>query len=309
MSIILVNDGMDKKAAQILKDMGHELIEEHYDSEMLKQKIKEVDAIIIRSATKIRKEIIDEALKTERLKLIIRAGVGVDNIDVSYAVENGITVRNTPNASSRSVAELAIGQMFSVARHTYISNVTMRDGQWNKKKYKGTELLGKTLGLIGFGRIARETAKIAKAIGMNVIYTNRSGAKEGYDDYTYLCLDELLQKSDYISLHIPFDKSLGPIIGKTQFDKMKDGVYLINCARGGVVDEKALINALNSGKVTAASVDVFEQEPTKNEELYKHPKISLTPHIGASTKEAQSRIGQEIVEIVKENCLKTEKTF
>lgn len=309
MSIILVNDGMDKKAAQILKDMGHELIEEHYDLEMLKQKIKEVDAIIIRSATKIRKEIIDEALKTEKLKLIIRAGVGVDNIDVSYAVENGITVRNTPNASSRSVAELAIGQMFSIARHTYISNVTMRDGQWNKKQYKGTELLGKTLGLIGFGRIARETAKIAKAIGMDVIYTNRSGAKEGYEDYTYVILDELLQKSDYISLHIPFDKNLGAVIGKPQFDKMKDGVYIINCARGGVVDEKALIDALNSGKVAAASVDVFEQEPTKNEELYKHPKISLTPHIGASTKEAQSRIGQEIVEIIKENSLETEKTF
>lgn len=300
MSKILVSDGMDKKAAQVLKDLGHELIEEHYEPEELKEKIKNVDAIIVRSATKIRKEIIDAALETEQLKLIIRAGVGVDNIDVSYAVENGITVRNTPNASSRSVAELAIGQMFSLARYTYISNVTMREGKWNKKQYKGTEILGKTLGLIGFGRIARETGKMAKALGMTVLYTNRSGKKEGYDDFAYVTMDELLKESDYISLHIPYDKEKGALIGKSEFEKMKDGVYLVNCARGGVVDEKALVEALDSGKVTASAIDVYEEEPTKNEVLYKHEKVSLTPHIGASTKEAQSRIGEEIVEIVKD---------
>lgn len=300
MSKILVSDGMDKKAAQVLKDLGHELKEEHYEPEELKEKIKNVDAIIVRSATKIRKEIIDAALETEQLKLIIRAGVGVDNIDVSYAVENGITVRNTPNASSRSVAELAVGQMFSLARYTYISNVTMREGKWNKKQYKGTEILGKTLGLIGFGRIARETGKMAKALGMTVLYTNRSGKKDGYDDFTYVTMDELFKESDYISLHIPYDKDKGALIGKNEFEKMKDGVYLVNCARGGVVDEKALLEALNSGKVAASAIDVFEEEPTKNEELYTHGKVSLTPHIGASTKEAQSRIGEEIVEIVKD---------
>lgn len=300
MSKILANDGMDKNASKRLLELGHEVILEHYEPELLKEKIKEIDVIIIRSATKIRKELIDEALKTGKLKLIIRAGVGLDNIDVKYAMENGITVRNTPKASSRSVAELAIGHMFNLARYMYISNVTMREGQWNKKQYKGTELFGKTLGLIGFGRIAIETATIAKAIGMNVIYTNRSGEKEGYKEFKYVSKEELIRLSDYISLHIPYDKTLGAVIDKNEFNHMKDGVYIVNCARGGVVNESALLEALDSGKVTAAAIDVFAEEPTKNEELYKHPRVSLTPHIGASTKEAQTRIGEEIVAIVRE---------
>lgn len=299
MAKILVTDGMDKKAAQQLKDMGHELVEQHYEVEELKEQLKSFDAVIIRSATKLRQEIIDAALETKTLKLIIRAGVGLDNIDVAYAMENGIQVNNTPNASSASVAELAIGHMFSLSRFLYISNVTMRNGEWNKKAYKGIELAGKTLGLIGFGRIAKETARMAHALGMKVLYSNRSGAKEGYDQYTFASMDELLKQSDFISLHIPFNKETGAVIGKKEFEMMKDGVYLVNCARGGVVDEAALIEALDSGKVAAAAIDVFEEEPTKNEKLYTHDKVSLTPHIGASTKEAQSRIGEEIVEIIK----------
>lgn len=299
MAKILVTDGMDKKAAQQLKDMGHELVEQHYEVEELKEQLKSFDAVIIRSATKLRQEIIDATLETKTLKLIIRAGVGLDNIDVAYAMENGIQVNNTPNASSASVAELAIGHMFSLSRFLYISNVTMRNGEWNKKAYKGIELAGKTLGLIGFGRIAKETARMAHALGMKVLYSNRSGAKEGYDQYTFASMDELLKQSDFISLHIPFNKETGAVIGKKEFEMMKDGVYLVNCARGGVVDEAALIEALDSGKVAAAAIDVFEEEPTKNEKLYTHDKVSLTPHIGASTKEAQSRIGEEIVEIIK----------
>jgi len=301
MARILVSDGMDKGAKKQLIDLGHEVVDEHYELDELKEQIKEFDAIIIRSATKLRKEVIDKALETNKLKVIIRAGVGLDNIDVNYAMENGITVNNTPNASSASVAELAIGHMFSIARHIHISNVTMREGKWNKKQYKGIELSGKTLGLIGFGRIAKETAKKANALGMNVIYNTRSGAKEGYDEFKYVEMDNLLKESDFISLHIPFIKEVGAVISDKEFEMMKDGVYLVNCARGGVVDEKALLKALNSNKVAACAVDVFEEEPTKNEELYTHERVSLTPHIGASTKEAQKRIGEEILEIIKKN--------
>jgi D-3-phosphoglycerate dehydrogenase / 2-oxoglutarate reductase len=265
---------------------------------VLKEKIKEFDCVVVRSATKVRTAIIDAALETKRLKLIVRAGVGVDNIDVGYALENGIQVMNTPNASSASVAELAIAHMFAIARNIHIANVTMREGKWNKKQYKGIELGGRTLGLIGFGRIARETAKRASALGMKVVYTNRSGAKEGYDEYTFMALDDLLANSDFISIHVPFNKEDGAVLGKEQFDKMKDGVYLINTARGGVVSEEALIKALDAGKVAGAAVDVFEEEPTKNEVLYTHPKVSLTPHIGASTKEAQARIGVEVAETI-----------
>jgi D-3-phosphoglycerate dehydrogenase len=291
---------MDQDAAKALKERGHDLIEHHYEIDELKEKIKEVDIIIVRSATKIREELIDEASKGGKLKLIIRAGVGLDNIDVDYAKSKGIKVRNTPNSSSRAVAELAIGQMISLARYTYIANVTMRDGQWNKKQYKGSELLDKKLGLIGFGRIAKETAHLGELLGMKVLYTNRSGPKDGYDNYQYKEMDDLLKESDFISLHVPFNKEQGAVLSKDEFKKMKDGVFLVNCARGGVVDEAALLDALESGKVAAAAVDVFEEEPTPNEKLYTHPKVALTPHIGGSTKEAQARIGDEIVSTVDE---------
>lgn len=298
MARILIADGMEQSAMDSLRAAGHELVEEFYEADILKEKIKQFDCIVVRSATKVRKPIIDAALETKQLKLVIRGGVGVDNIDVEYAMENGIEVRNTPLASSASVAELAIGHMFALARHIHIANVTMRQGKWDKKKYEGIELNGKTLGLIGFGRIAKETAKRAKALGMKVIYTNRSGKVAGEEEYTYMPFNELISKADFISLHIPSGPEGKAVIGKAEFEMMKDGVYIINTARGGVVCEKALLEALDSGKVAAAAIDVFEEEPTKNEALYTHDKVSLTPHIGASTGEAQTRIGEEIVEII-----------
>jgi len=301
MARILIADGMDKSAADALEKLGHQLTNEHYEIDELKNQIKSHDAVIVRSATKITKEIIDAALETNQLKLIVRAGVGLDNIDVAYAEDQGIKVANTPSASSAAVAELAIGHMFALARYIHISNVTMREGQWNKKHYTGIELSGKTLGLIGFGRIAQETAKRAHALGMKVLYTNRSGEKPGFPDYTYMSLDDLLKHSDFISLHIPFDKSAGAVLGKKEIETIKDGAYLINCARGGVVDEEAMLDALDSGKLSAAAIDVFAEEPTKNQRLYTHPKVSLTPHIGASTEEAQERIGEEVVSIIKDN--------
>ncbi len=294
---ILANDGMDKTAIQKLVDAGHVVIDQFFEGDALAEKLREVDVVVIRSKTKIRQPLIDQVAGGQ-LKLIIRAGVGIDNIDHVYAEEKGIAVRNTPNSSSASVAELAIGHMFALARHLHIANVTMRSGQWNKKAYKGIELNGKVLGLIGFGRIAQETAKRALALGMSVVYYKRSGAVDGETQCQYAPFDELLAKSDFISLHIPFDKTAGATIGEAEFRKMKDGVYLVNCARGGVVDEAALLNALDSGKVAAAAIDVFEQEPTPNQALYTHDKVSLTPHIGASTAEAQKRIGDETIDVI-----------
>jgi D-3-phosphoglycerate dehydrogenase len=188
--------------------------------------------------------------------------------------------------------------MFCIARFIHIANHTMRLGKWDKKNYEGIELAGKTLGLVGFGRISREVAKRASALGMKIIYTDISGQAAGFDDYKYHTLDELLALSDFISLHIPGAADKKAVIGEAQFAKMKDGVYIINAARGGVVCETALLNALDSGKVAAAALDVFEDEPSKNERLYTHPKISMTPHIGASTAEAQERIGEEIIQII-----------
>ena len=223
-----------------------------------------------------------------------------DNIDVKYAQANGIKVMNTPNASSISVAELTIGQLFVLARFINTANVTMRDGKWEKKKYKGTEINGKTLGLIGFGRIAKEVAKRAELLGMNVIYTDIMGEAQGFNNYKFCDMEEVLENADFLSLHIPFDKNKGAVITEKEINKMKKGAYLINCARGGLVDEKDLLKALDEGKLSAAAIDVYEQEPTLNLDLVNHPRVSPTPHIGASTVEAQERIGDEIVNVIQD---------
>ncbi len=300
--IILANDGIAANAKAELESLGFVVDTNHYDGAELDAKIREVECIIIRSATKIREDLIDKAVGGN-LKLMIRAGVGLDNIDVKYAESKGFVVRNTPFASSPAVAELAIAHMFSLARYIYISNVTMRNGEWNKKAYAGIELGGKTLGLIGFGRIARETAKKAIALGMKVIYTDIVGKSNLLPECKFASMNEVLANSDFLSLHIPFIKEVGTVIGEKEFAKMKDGIFIIDTARGKVVCEKALIDALDSGKVAAAALDVFEEEPTKNEAIYTHPKISLTPHIGAATVEAQDRIGIETVSVVKEVLL------
>ncbi|WP_434301817.1 D-2-hydroxyacid dehydrogenase [Clostridium botulinum] len=294
---ILVSDGMEQNALNKLNDKGFVVLDKHFEKEEIKDKIKDFDAIIIRSATKVDKEIIDAGIKGN-LKLVVRAGVGLDNVDLEYAKEKGVKVFNTPKASSVSVAELTLGHMLCISRFINTANVTMLQGKWEKKKYKGTEIYGKTLGLIGFGRIAREVAKRANALGMNVIYYDIAGKCEEYEEFKCCTLDYLLNNSDFISVHIPFNKDRGALLKEEEFNKMKDGVYIINCARGGVIEEEALLKALNSGKVTAAALDVFENEPKPKKELINHERVSITPHIGASTKEAQMRIGEEIVDIL-----------
>ena len=297
---ILANDKIDEASIQTLKGMNIDVTEDHYDFKKLKEKIKDFDGIIVRSATKVTKEVLESALETGKLKLIIRAGVGLDNIDKAFAEEKGITVKNTPDASTTAVGELAVGHMLSLARHLHQSNVTMREGKWLKKQYTGMELEGKTLGIIGFGRMGRATAKKAYGLGMKVAYTKRSGPVEGYEHYQYLSKEELLETADVISIHAPYNPEVGAILDEKAFDRMKDGVYIINCARGGVLSEEALLKALDSGKVAAAALDVFEEEPLEKEEIYNHERISLSPHIGAATDEAQEKIGKEIVKIAKD---------
>ena len=296
---ILVTDGMDKSALQSLKDKGHEVVEQFYAPEELGEALKGFDAVVVRSATKVRAAHIDAA-KGGSLKLIIRGGVGVDNIDVKYAEEAGITVKNTPRASSNSVAELAMAHMFSCARFISVAGHTMREGKWEKKAYgAGIELGGKTLGIIGFGRIGQALGRMAKALGMKVIAQDIfhvPGIEEEMG-MKYVELDELFAEADFISLHTPSLNGV-KLISKENIDKMKDGVVFINTSRGDNVNEDDLLAALESGKVRAAGLDVFAEEPATNVALYSHPHVSCTPHIGAATKEAQKRIGAEIVDII-----------
>lgn len=298
MAYILANDGIESSAKQALEALGHTVDSTHYEGEELLRKLAEADICIVRSATKIRKEQLD-AGKAGLLKLVIRAGVGIDNIDAEYAKTIGVEVTNTPAASSDAVAELALAHMLALSRNLYHSNITMRQGKWLKKEYEGTEIAGKTLGLLGFGRIAQSLGKKAQALGMNVIYTNRSGKRADAEEFQYVTFDELLTHSDFISCHIPFAGGAA-IIGKDEIEKCKDGVFFVNTARGGVIDEDALVDAIESGKVRGAAIDVFNVEPTTNERLLQCERISLTPHIGAATKEAQGRIGGNIVDIIKE---------
>ena len=244
---ILITDGMDKAAMAQLRELGHEVVEQFYEPDQLGAALRDFDAVVVRSKTKVRANHIDEA-KGGKLKLIIRGGVGVDNIDVKYAEENGITVRNTPGASSQSVAELAMGHMFACTRYISIAGHTMREGKWEKKAYgKGIELQGKTLGIIGFGRIGQHLGVMAKAIGMNVVAysTTRRPEVEAKFGIPYVTLEELLAQSDFISLHAPAAPG-APLINADTIAKMKDGVVIINTSRGTNVDEAALLDALNS---------------------------------------------------------------
>ena len=294
---VLVSDGIEKVGSDLLKSAGFEVVEQKMSPEELLNNIENFDAIMVRSATKVTKEVID---KGKKLKAIARGGVGLDNIDTAYAKEKGIPVLNTPGASSISVAELAIAHMFAVSRFLNRSNVEMRQGKWPKKDYShGRELTGKTLGLLGFGNIGREVAKRALGLGMKVVafdpFVNSTDM-----DVKLASKDEVLAQADYLSLHMPLIKSEGPSLGEKEFAKVKKGVVVINCARGGVVSEAALLKALNDGTVDYAGIDVYETEPPTEaqKELINHPKVSVTPHIGASTDEAQERIGQEIAQKV-----------
>ena len=283
---VLTNDGLEAAAIESLKAAGAEVVNEHIEADKLGEALKDFDALVVRAATKVTADVLDKA-EGGKLKLVVRAGVGVDNIDIKHAHDKGVTVKNTPNASSDSVAELVLAHMFTVARFLNNSNVTM------------IEIAGKTLGVIGMGRIGRSLAKKATALGMTVIYNDIFGKQDNLE-YEFCDIEDLLKKSDFISLHVPYDKEKGSIIGKKEFELMKDRAYLINCARGNVVDEDALLDALNSGKVAGAGIDVFAKEPTANEALVNHPNVSVTPHIGASTEEAQIRIGDEVASTIKE---------
>lgn len=304
---ILVNDGIEPIGKQLLEAAGFEVDMNKIDQSDLINKLPEYDAICVRSATKVRKELIDAC---PNLKAIGRGGVGLDNIDVEHAKSKGIAVINTPAASSRSVGELAMAHMLGLSRFLHLANRKMPETgntQFNelKKAYsKGAELEGKTLGIIGLGRIGMETARCGLGMGMNIVaydpfvseVTLHVGprALEFQTTIQTESLDKLLATADYISLHIP---SVGKaILGKEEFEKMKTGVFVINCSRGGTIDEDALIHALNSGKVAAAGLDVFDNEPTPRMDILSHPRISLTPHIGASTEEAQNKIGEELAQ-------------
>ncbi len=295
---VLVTDGMDASAVQQLKDDGFEVVEQHYEPDDLGKALRDFDIVVIRSATKIKEPQIDEA-KGSNLKLIIRAGVGVDNIAVKYAEDNGITVKNTPNASSNAVAELAIALLFSCARYISIAGSTMREQKWEKKPYsKGFELEGKTAGIIGYGRIGHMVGNKCQALGMNVLSMVHVHKPEGCECETmhFVSQDELLAQSDVIILCAP--SSDKPMVDAESIAKMKDGVVIINVSRGANVDEPALLDALNSGKVRAAGIDVWLSEKEPNWELAAHPAVSCTPHIGAGTTEASARIGKEIVDVV-----------
>ena len=293
---VLANDGLEISAINEIKKNGIYIETNHLDKEELIENIKNYDVLVVRSNTKVTSDVLEAGAKGN-LKLVIRAGVGIDNIDLDYAKKVGIKVSNTPNASSDSVAELALGHMFSVARYIAVANYTMRNGQWNKKQYKGSEIAGKILGIIGMGRIGKALAGKAEALGMKIIYADVLGKQDNLS-YEFMDLDNLLKVSDYVSLHVPYDKDKGALISSREISMMKEGAVIINCARGKVVDEEALLEGLNSGKLAGAGIDVFEQEPSKNTELINHERVSVTPHIGASTKEAQERIGKEVAAIV-----------
>jgi len=307
---ILANDGISNSGIQALEAAGYEVLTTTVAQEQLANFINEEDisGLLVRSATQVRRDLIDAC---PGLRLIGRGGVGMDNIDVSYAKEKGIHVINTPASSSSSVAELVFAHLFGGVRFLYDANRNMPlEGEKNfkglKKNYgKGTELRGKTLGVLGFGRIGQATAKIALGIGMKVIFYDpfieEATIELSFFDGQSLSFslknstkEEILRTSDFITLHVPAQKEY--VIGKSELEMMKQGVGLVNSARGGVIDEVALVDAIDQGKVAFAGLDVFESEPVPEIRILMHPKISLSPHIGAATDEAQDRIGTELAE-------------
>ncbi|MDK2984202.1 MAG: D-3-phosphoglycerate dehydrogenase / 2-oxoglutarate reductase [Thermococcaceae archaeon] len=296
---VLVASPLHEKAFEILKNAGLEVIYEEYpDQDKLKELVKDVSAIIVRSKPKVTKEIIDAA---PNLKVIARAGVGLDNIDVEYAKSKGIEVVNAPAASSRSVAELAIALMFAVARKVAFADRKMREGVWAKKQCMGFELEGKTLGVIGFGRIGYTVAKIASAIGMKILLYDTAKEEERAKEVggKFVELEELLRNSDIVTIHVPLLESTYHLINEERLKLMKPTAILINTARGAVVDTNALVKALQEGWIAGAGLDVFEEEPLpKDHPLTKLDNVVLTPHIGASTVEAQERAGIEVAEKV-----------
>lgn len=308
---ILANDGISDLGKSLIEAAGHEISTAKVTQEELAKTLNEqgFDAVLVRSATTVRKEVIDAC---PGLKLIGRGGVGMDNIDVSYAREKGLTVINTPASSSQSVAELVMGQMLSISRflNDSFKNIETSDFSTLKKNFaKGVELRGKTLGIIGFGRIGQSLAAYALGVGMKVIAIERkariqpitlkiAGQSIEVPVKVVANLADVIAQLDYISIHVPKQPDGASVIGAAEFKLMKKGVRLVNTARGGVIEETALLEALDNGTVAAAALDVYENEPTPLKALLAHPRIACTPHIGAATLEAQDRIGEELAELI-----------
>ena len=308
---VLANDGISQSGVDKLESNGFEVITNKVNQEDLVNYINEnsIEVILVRSATQVRKDIIDHC---KSVRIIGRGGVGMDNIDVEYARDKGLIVINTPAASSQSVAELVMAHLFSISRFVFDSNRNMpingaAEFKVLKKKYaKGIELREKTLGIIGFGRIGQFTAKYALGAGMNVLAYDTFIDKTTIDlkianqeikvPISTCSLEKLLKNSDFISLHVPMPKDGQPLISTNEFNSMKKGLRILNAARGGVIDESALVKAIKNEIVSFAALDVFVGEPYPNESLLKNEKISLTPHIGAATSEAQDRIGSELAD-------------
>lgn len=308
---ILANDGIHPDGQTLLEEAGYQVDTEKVPQEELTKVLPAYDVIIVRSATKVRKDLIEAC---PNLKIIARGGVGLDNVDVEYARSKGIEVMNTPAASSQAVAELVFTHMFNLARFMHLANRDMPqkgDSEFKglKKAYaKGIQLRGKTLGIVGFGRIGQEVARIGVALGMNVMPVDLVINEADIDINVYnsnnISLsvkletfewDHVLAKSDFLTLHVPFSGGKA-LIGKDEIAKMKKGAVIVNASRGGVVDEAALLEALDSGYLRGAGLDVFDNEPTPRKELLTHPRVSLSPHIGASTIEAQANIGLELAD-------------
>ena len=290
---VLITDKMAEEAITVLKKAGHDITYEEYDSKTLLSEIDKYDALMVRSRTKAVKEIVEKGA-AGNLKVIGRAGIGVDNIDVETAGKLGIPVVNAPTGATESVAELAIGHMLTLSRNIAKADKTMKNGEWAKKQLKGNELGGKTLGLIGTGNIGKYTANLAKCFGMKIIgydpfISKEDMKKDGIEKIEKI--DDLVSKSDFISLHIPHIKATHHIINKDMISKMKKTAFLINCARGGTVDENALYDALKEGLIAGAALDVYESEPPKESPLSKLDNVIMTPHLGASTKEGQIKAG------------------
>ncbi len=290
---ILITDKMANEAIQLLKDAGHDVTYDEMDHDTLLAEISQYDALMVRSRTKATEDIVT-AGADGKLKVIGRAGIGVDNIDIQKAADLGIKVVNSPTGATISVAELAIGHMLSLSRFLTKADVSMKQHEWIKKQLKGSELYGKTLGLIGCGNIGKKTAEYARAFEMTVIGYDPFISKEDLQKDGILKKDEvvdIMKESDYISLHIPHIKQTHHIVNKEMLSKMKPTAFIINCARGGTIDEKALYDALKDKKIAGAALDVFEQEPPKETPLAALDTVVMTPHIGASTKEGQIRAG------------------
>ncbi|WP_024303048.1 hydroxyacid dehydrogenase [Pseudogulbenkiania sp. MAI-1] len=268
-------------------------------SAALEDQIGDYDAVVVRSATRLGAQQIEAA---RRLRMIVRAGVGTDNIDLAAAASRKIAVLNTPKASTVSVAELAMGLLFALARRIPQADAALKSGKWSKKEFSdGIELMGKTLGIIGVGRIGGTLGRCASALGMTVVGADKAPEPAGcFEGLELLSLEALLPRADFVSIHTPPSADGRAAIGWEEIALMKDGVLLINCARGGVVDEEALLDALESGKVRGAALDVFAEEPPTDMRLTRHPRVVCTPHVGGSTQEAQARIGMEIAQILLE---------